>query len=95
MRKRKNRRIVSLKDGRNENDRLDENLDEEGFEMSQAKKHESNIVFDLGHENPANYNWVVFELENNYYMGFESEVDLQAVKISEKFYNDFQIEFGD
>jgi hypothetical protein len=55
------------------------------------KKIESGLQFNVGEENF--YNWIVFNLDNTLYMGFESKDEIQALVISKEFYEAFKNEF--
>lgn len=63
---------------------------EEGNNMSN-EKFQTNLAIQL--EGKEEYNWIGFQLDEKYYIGFESSNDLQAIIVSKNFFQAFREEF--
>lgn len=63
---------------------------EEGSNMSN-EKFQTNLAIQL--EGKEEYNWIGFQLDEKYYIGFESSNDLQAIIVSKNFFQAFKEEF--
>jgi len=82
--------VWETKEEEQKNKQEEQKKKEEGCSMAN-KKIQTNLSIQL--EENEQYNWIGFELDEKYYIGFEGSSDLQAIIVSKNFFQVFKEEF--